>query len=214
MNAPLEHPAVLAPRWRGPGFLRTLGPAYWSELPAQPLPEVHWVARNDPLAAELGLADWLRSDACAAGARRQRRRAAGQLPLASVYSGHQFGVWAGQLGDGRAIMLGEIDTPAGRAGDPAQGRGPHAVLAHGRRPRRAALVDPRVPLQRGDARTSASRRRARCAVIGSPAPVLRENVETAAVVTRVAPSFLRFGHFEHFAHHGRRRRAARRWPTT
>jgi uncharacterized protein YdiU (UPF0061 family) len=38
------------------------------------------------------------------------------------------------------------------------------------------------------------------AVIGSPAPVVRENVETAAVVTRVAPSFLRFGHFEHFAH--------------
>jgi uncharacterized protein YdiU (UPF0061 family) len=37
-------------------------------------------------------------------------------------------------------------------------------------------------------------------VIGSPQPVVRETVETAAVVTRVAPSFLRFGHFEHFAH--------------
>jgi uncharacterized protein YdiU (UPF0061 family) len=36
------------------------------------------------------------------------------------------------------------------------------------------------------------------AVIGSPAPVRREQIETAAVVTRVAPSFLRFGHFEHF----------------
>jgi uncharacterized protein YdiU (UPF0061 family) len=38
------------------------------------------------------------------------------------------------------------------------------------------------------------------AVIGSPHPVVRETVESAAVVTRVAPSFLRFGHFEHFAH--------------
>ena len=37
-------------------------------------------------------------------------------------------------------------------------------------------------------------------MIGSPQPVIRETVETAAVVTRVAPSFLRFGHFEHFAH--------------
>ena len=41
--------------------------------------------------------------------------------------------------------------------------------------------------------------RALC-VIGSPPPVRREKIETAAVVTRVAPSFLRFGHFEHFAH--------------
>lgn len=38
---------------------------------------------------------------------------------------------------------------------------------------------------------------------GSPSPVLREEVETAAVVTRTAPSFLRFGHFEHFSHSGR-----------
>jgi uncharacterized protein YdiU (UPF0061 family) len=35
------------------------------------------------------------------------------VALASVYSGHQFGVWAGQLGDGRAILLGEAQTPSG-----------------------------------------------------------------------------------------------------
>jgi len=35
----------------------------------------------------------------------------GMRPRASVYSGHQFGVWAGQLGDGRALWLGEIDAP-------------------------------------------------------------------------------------------------------
>jgi uncharacterized protein YdiU (UPF0061 family) len=40
------------------------------------------------------------------------------------------------------------------------------------------------------------------AVVGSPLPVRREEIETAAVVTRVAPSFVRFGHFEHFSHHG------------
>ena len=54
----------------------------------------------------------------------------------------------------------------------------------------------------------ASRPRGRLAVIGSPLPVRRETMETAAVVTRVAPSFLRFGHFEHFAHIGQRRGGA------
>ena len=49
--------------------------------------------------------------------------------------------------------------------------------------------------------------RALC-VTGSALPVRREAIETAAVVTRVAPSFIRFGHFEHFAHHGQTRGAA------
>jgi uncharacterized protein YdiU (UPF0061 family) len=46
--------------------------------------------------------------------------------------------------------------------------------------------------------------------VGSPQPVIREAVETAAVVTRVAPSFLRFGHFEHFAHTANDAQALRR----
>jgi uncharacterized protein YdiU (UPF0061 family) len=49
--------------------------------------------------------------------------------------------------------------------------------------------------------------RALC-VVGSPLPVRRERIETAAVVTRVAESFVRFGHFEHFAHHGQPERLA------
>ena len=120
-------------------------------------------------------------------------------PLASVYSGHQFGVWAGQLGDGRALLLGEVARAGRAAGAAAQGQRADAVFAHGRRPRGAALVDPRVPVLRGDARARHPDD-ARAGLVGSPLPVRRETVETAAVVTRVAPSFLRFGHFEHFAH--------------
>jgi uncharacterized protein YdiU (UPF0061 family) len=122
-----------------------------------------------------------------------------QLPgsrlLSSVYSGHQFGVWAGQLGDGRAILLGEANgqewqlkgaglTPFSRMGD---GR---AVLRSSIREFLCseAMHGLRIPTTR-----------ALC-VIGSDAPVLRETRETAAVVTRVAPSFVRFGHFEHFCH--------------
>ena len=50
MNASLELPVVAEPRWRAEGFLQSLGPAYWSALPAQPLAAVHWVARSDALA--------------------------------------------------------------------------------------------------------------------------------------------------------------------
>ena len=76
----------------------------------------------------------------------------GMEPYAANYGGHQFGQWAGQLGDGRAITLAEVDQcrrPA--VGAAAERRRPDAVLAAGRRPRRAAIVAPRIPLQRGDA---------------------------------------------------------------
>jgi len=198
MNAPLEHPVVAEPRWRERGFLRSLGPAYWTELPAQPLPEVHWVARSDTLAAELGLSDWLRSDRALqvlSGNAAPHERS----PLASVYSGHQFGVWAGQLGDGRALLLGEIDSPIGAQEIQLKGSGltPYSRMGDGRAVLRSSIREflcSEAMHHLGIPTTRA------LAVIGSPAPVMRENVETAAVVTRVAPSFLRFGHFEHFAH--------------
>jgi hypothetical protein len=198
MNAPREHPVLAEPRWREHGFMQSLGPAFWTELPAQPLPEVHWVARSDALAADLGLADWLRSDRALqvlSGNAAARERPA----LASVYSGHQFGVWAGQLGDGRALLLGEIESPIGRQEIQLKGSGltPYSRMGDGRAVLRSSIREflcSEAMHHLGIPTTRA------LAVVGSPAPVMRENVETAAVVTRVAPSFLRFGHFEHFAH--------------
>jgi hypothetical protein len=141
--------ADLGLRWK-PGF-STLGPAFLTELRPTPLPDPYWVGRSDAVARELGLpADWHASAttlAALTGSLPSRRHP----PFATVYSGHQFGVWAGQLGDGRAIMIGETEAGLGpRAA--TQGRGPHALLARRRRPRRAALEHPRIPLQRGDAR--------------------------------------------------------------
>jgi uncharacterized protein YdiU (UPF0061 family) len=198
MNAPLEHPVVAAPRWRERGFMHSLGPAFWTELPAQPLPEVHWVARSEALAADLGLSDWLRSE-LALQVLSGNAAARGGAPLASVYSGHQFGVWAGQLGDGRALLLGEIDSPLGPQEIQLKGSGltPYSRMGDGRAVLRSSIREflcSEAMHHLGIPTTRA------LAVIGSPAPVMRENVETAAVVTRVAPSFLRFGHFEHFAH--------------
>ena len=198
MNAPLESPTVLAPRWREPGFMRNLGAAYWTALPPQPLPHVHWVARSESLAAELGLAEWLRSEQ-ALQVLAGNAPAQAASPLATVYSGHQFGVWAGQLGDGRALLLGEIDSPIGVQEVQLKGSGltPYSRMGDGRAVLRSSIREflcSEAMHHLGIPTTRA------LAVIGSPQPVIREAVETAAVVTRVAPSFLRFGHFEHFAH--------------
>jgi len=95
-------------RW-APGF-SALGPAFYSEISPRPLPDPYWVGHSQAVARDLGLdPDWQdSSDALAA--LTGNVRIAGTRPLASVYSGHQFGVWAGQLGDGRAILLGETAT--------------------------------------------------------------------------------------------------------
>lgn len=198
MNAPLENPAVLAPRWHEPGFMRGLGAGYWTALAAQPLADVHWVARSDALAAELGVSDWLRSDA-ALQVLSGNAAAQAESALATVYSGHQFGVWAGQLGDGRALLLGEIHTPIGPQEVQLKGSGltPYSRMGDGRAVLRSSIREflcSEAMHHLGIPTTRA------LAVIGSPAPVVRETVETSAVVTRVASSFLRFGHFEHFAH--------------
>ena len=74
-------------------------------------------------------------------------------PLAMAYAGHQFGTFVPQLGDGRAILLGEVVDRRWRAPrHPAQGLGPDAVLAQRRRPRRARAGPARIHRQRGDGR--------------------------------------------------------------
>ncbi len=211
MNAPertdltAAHPSGSAsalPRWREPTLmgtlLSTLGSTFATQLPATPLPELHWVARSDALAQELGLSDWLTSDDALALLGGNAQPAVG-ASLASVYSGHQFGVWAGQLGDGRALLLGELDTPAGVMELQLKGAGPtpYSRRADGRAVLRSSIREflaSEAMHALGICTTRA------LAVVGSRAPVRRETVETAAVVARVAPSFIRFGHFEHFAH--------------
>jgi serine/tyrosine/threonine adenylyltransferase len=185
-------------RWSN-RFLQ-LGPAFYTQLAAEPLPTPHWVARSDTCASVLGLpADWWRSDD-ALDVFSGNALWPGMQPLASVYSGHQFGVWAGQLGDGRALWLGEVDAPGGPLELQLKGSGltPYSRMGDGRAVLRSSIREflcSEAMHGLGIATT-----RALCAT-GSALPVVRETIETAAVVTRVAPSFIRFGHFEHFAHH-------------
>ena len=200
MNAPEPVGTVSTdntPAWRVGGLFRDLGPAHAVQQAPQALPSPHWVARNFELADELGWSDWLRGDAALALLAGNAQPPGGTL--ATVYSGHQFGVWAGQLGDGRALLLGEANTPQGALEVQLKGSGltPYSRMGDGRAVLRSSIREylcSEAMHALGIPTTRA------LALVGSPLPVRRETVETAAVVTRVAPSFLRFGHFEHFTH--------------
>ncbi|MDU7588328.1 MAG: YdiU family protein [Acidovorax sp.] len=188
--------APLVPAWQ-PGFA-ALGSAFFTPLRPTPLPQPHWVGTSAEVGALLGLPEaWQQRDD-ALQAFTGNALLPGSQPLASVYSGHQFGVWAGQLGDGRAILLGETAT-----GQDVQlkgsGRTPYSRMGDGRAVLRSSIRE--FLCSEAMHALGIPTTRALC-VTGSPAPVQREEVETAAVVTRVAPSFIRFGHFEHFAARG------------
>ncbi len=196
MNLPAESvtpTADIGLAWKH-GFA-ALGPDFFTELRPTPLPAPHWVGTSTAVAQLIGLdADWLQRDE-ALQAFTGNTLLAGSRPLASVYSGHQFGVWAGQLGDGRAILLGE--TAEGLEIQlKGAGRTPYSRMGDGRAVLRSSIREFLCSEAMHGLGIPTSR--ALC-ITGSPAPVRREEVETASVVTRVAPSFVRFGHFEHFA---------------
>lgn len=188
--------APLVPAWQ-PGFA-ALGSAFFTPLRPSPLPQPHWVGTSAEVGALLGLPEGWQQRDDALQAFTGNALLPGSQPLASVYSGHQFGVWAGQLGDGRAILLGETAT-----GQEVQlkgsGRTPYSRMGDGRAVLRSSIRE--FLCSEAMHALGIPTTRALC-VTGSPAPVQREEVETAAVVTRVAPSFIRFGHFEHFAARG------------
>ncbi len=179
-----------------------LGPDFFTPLQPQPLPAPYWVGRSQAMARELGFAEeWLENEELLQ-ALAGNRPIAGSAPLASVYSGHQFGHWAGQLGDGRALLLGEVQSPDG-AGLEIQLKGsgltPYSRMGDGRAVLRSSIRE--FLCSEAMHALGVPTSRALC-VVGSDEPVYREQIETAAVVTRLAPSFIRFGHFEHFSHRG------------
>ncbi|MBI5722004.1 MAG: YdiU family protein [Burkholderiales bacterium] len=187
-------------RWRH--RFAELGSRFYTELPSEPLPDPHWVVVSPGCAALLGWpADWWHSPAALA-AFSGGALWPGMRPLASVYSGHQFGVWAGQLGDGRALLLGEVEAPGGPLEVQLKGSGltPYSRMGDGRAVLRSSIRE--FLCSEAMHALGIPTTRALC-VTASALPVRRETIETAAVATRVAPSFLRFGHFEHFTHTAR-----------
>ncbi|WP_404941934.1 protein adenylyltransferase SelO [Pseudomonas danubii] len=119
-------------------------------------------------------------------------------PRAMVYSGHQFGSYNPQLGDGRGLLLGEVYNQAGEHWDlhlKGAGQTPYSRMGDGRAVLRSSIREFLASEALHALGIPSSR--ALC-VIGSDTPVWREKQERGAMVLRLAQSHIRFGHFEYF----------------
>jgi uncharacterized protein YdiU (UPF0061 family) len=129
-------------------------------------------------------------------------------PLAMLYAGHQFGQFVPQLGDGRAIMLGEIRNHAGEHWEvqlKGSGVTPYSRRGDGRAVLRSSIRE--YLCSEAMHALGIPTSRALC-IVGSAEPVYRETAETAAVLTRLAPTHVRFGSFEVFAYRGQQENIA------
>ena len=127
----------------------------------------------------------------------------GAEPLAMVYSGHQFGVWAGQLGDGRALMIAQLRNRKGELWDvqlKGSGKTPYSRFGDGRAVMRSTIREYLCSEAMAALDIPTSRA---LAIVATGEGVVREAVEPGAVLTRLSRSHIRFGHFEHFHHRGR-----------
>lgn len=177
-----------------------LGKPFVYPVPATPLRQAPQLLHlNDSLSQALGFSDTaLKSVECI-------NQLTGNTPwpgyssVASIYCGHQFGVFVPQLGDGRALMIAEFDTPAGYRQFQLKGAGPTPFSRQG--DGRAVLRSSIREYLASEAMHHLGIPTTRALSLTATAdPVFRETTETAAVVCRVSPSFLRFGHVEYFTY--------------
>jgi uncharacterized protein YdiU (UPF0061 family) len=198
LAAPSQPPAqpLSALRWRN--RYGQLPPASYTRLAPTPVPEPYPVAYSEEAAALIGLRASIFTDETLLHALAGNVEVAGADPLAAVYSGHQFGVYVPRLGDGRAHLLGGVAGPDHQTWElqlKGSGKTPYSRMGDGRAVLRSSVRE--FLCSEAMAALGIPTTRA-LAVVGSDLPVFREGVETAAVTTRMAPSFVRFGSFEYF----------------
>jgi len=209
LDARVHSPAAAAPESAGAtrpaesglvfdnAFARLPG-VFYARVAPTPLPDPYLVAKSDAAAARLGLVPTRFDDTDFVAALTGSKPLAGADPLAAVYSGHQFGVYVPRLGDGRALLLGEVVGPGGERWEmqlKGAGKTPYSRMGDGRAVLRSSIREFLASEAMHGLGIPTTRA---LAVTGSDYPVVRETVETAAVVTRLAPSFVRFGSFEYF----------------
>ncbi len=172
---------------------------FYARLDPTPVRAPRLIRLNRPLAESLGLdADALAGPdgvEILAGVRPP----AGAEPLAQAYAGHQFGGWSPQLGDGRAILLGEVVDRDGRRRDlqlKGSGRTPFSRMGDGRAPLGPVLREYLVSEAMHALGAPTTRA---LAAVATGETVLRETPLPGAVLTRVASSHLRVGTFQFFA---------------
>ena len=188
---------------------RQVSNACYTRVDPTPVKAPRLLAWAEPVGEMLGIA----RPRCATGPEAQALAGnlvlPGMQPYAARYGGHQFGHWAGQLGDGRAITLGEVLGPDGIRRElqlKGAGRTPYSRTADGRAVLRSSVREflcSEAMHHLGVPTTRA------LSLVATGDAVVRDmfyngnpQAEPGAVVCRVAPSFVRFGNFEIFAAHG------------
>jgi serine/tyrosine/threonine adenylyltransferase len=177
--------------------------AFWSRVDPTPVAAPRLIAYSPEVAATLGLGDAQLHSAEMVNAVSGNGTLPGMETYATVYGGHQFGNWAGQLGDGRAIFLGEVVAPDGQHFElqlKGAGPTPFSRRADGRAVLRSSIREflcseamhhLGVPTTRALSLVQTGDEVERDMFYdGNAAP------EPGAIVCRVAPTFIRFGHFE------------------
>jgi uncharacterized protein YdiU (UPF0061 family) len=179
-----------------PTSFSTLGDTYYSPVRILPLRNARWAVFSDSTALLLGL------DIQQLNTAKTLDLCNGIFPapfpsIAMVYSGHQFGSYNPQLGDGRAMLLGEIDNAGQRFEIQLKGAGPTPYSRQG--DGRAVLRSSIREFLCSEAMHGLGIPTTRAlALISSEEPIYREQRETGAMVIRVSPSHIRFGSFEYF----------------
>ena len=172
----------------------SLGEEFFSPITTQPLNNTFLIHKNQALYDQLGL-DFDEKTLLKIASGEQKFE--GTQPIASIYAGHQFGHFVPQLGDGRSCLIGQVSgyelslkgagtTPYSRGAD---GR---AVLRSSIREYLCSIAMKGLNIATTEALT----------LVSSDTEVYRENIEPGSIVMRVAPSHVRFGHFELFASRG------------
>jgi len=172
--------------------------AFHAKLTPTAIPEPYLVAFNDSAAGLLDLdpSESRRAEFLAYFS--GQKILPGAEPLAMLYAGHQFGHYVPQLGDGRAILLGEVVNSRGERWDlhlKGAGETPFSRAGDGRAVLRSSIREYLCcEAMHG---LSIPSTRALC-IVGSDLEVYREQIESAATLLRMAPSHVRFGSFEVF----------------
>ncbi|HEX8748733.1 MAG TPA: YdiU family protein [Pyrinomonadaceae bacterium] len=175
---------------------------FFARISPTPVSAPRLIRVNEPLAFQLGLDPELLASEEGVALLAGNRVAETAEPIATAYAGHQFGTFVPQLGDGRAILLGELIDRAGVRRDvqlKGSGRTPYSRRGDGR----AALgpVLREYLISEAMAALGIPTTRALAAVTSGEV-VIRETTLPGAVLTRVASSHIRVGTFQFFASRG------------
>src|ERR1700677_1771980 len=203
---PLEKPAPAGPM---PPLVASFSNSYarlperfFARLAPTPVARPRLIKFNDALASELAIDTRGLGPAARAGLLAGNGRPGAPEPIAMAYAGHQFGHFVPRLGDGRAILLGEVVGRDGVRRDiQLKGSGPTPFSRRG--DGRAALgpVLREYLISEAMAALGGPPTRTRAAVTTGK-PVRRETMLPGAVLTRVASSHIRVGTFQYFAAQG------------